>query len=212
MTAPIPVAEFLDEALPPAFSDETLALEFAELYGERLRYVAAWSKWYHWTGMHWQADDTLLAFDLARVVCRSAASACNNHKVAKLLASAKTVAAVERLARSDRSLAAEVGQWDRNIWLLEHTGRYNRSPLGKDGQSHFHDDYITRVTASSPGGACPIWCRFLSQVTDGDVELQSFLKRVLIFLRRDERACSLFSVRHRRQRKTHQRLIQLQEF
>jgi hypothetical protein len=34
------------------------------------------------------------------------------------LLSAKTIAAVERLARSDPRLAASVDQWDRDPWLL----------------------------------------------------------------------------------------------
>ena len=34
--------------------------------------------------------------------------------------SAKTVAAVEMLARSDRRIAATVDQWDRDPWLFNH--------------------------------------------------------------------------------------------
>ena len=35
----------LEEPRPPAFSDEALALRFAELHADDLRYVAAWGKW-----------------------------------------------------------------------------------------------------------------------------------------------------------------------
>ncbi len=38
-------AEILDAARPPAFSDEALALRFAERHAIALRYVAAWGKW-----------------------------------------------------------------------------------------------------------------------------------------------------------------------
>ena len=102
----------------PAFTDEALALRFAELHEDELRYVASWSKWLHWTGTRWQPDETLFAFDLARAVCREAAGECNDTKIATVLASARTVAAVERLARSDRRLAATSDQWDRDLWLL----------------------------------------------------------------------------------------------
>ena len=40
----------IEEARPPAFTDEALALHFAEARAEDLRYVAAWSKWLMWDG------------------------------------------------------------------------------------------------------------------------------------------------------------------
>jgi len=38
------------------------------------------------------------------------------------IASAKTVAAVERLAKSDRRIAATVAQWDSDPWMLNTPG------------------------------------------------------------------------------------------
>ena len=58
----------------------------------------------------------MLAFDLARKICREAAA--QSEKEAKVLASAKTVAAVERLAKADRKLAATTEQWDTNAYLI----------------------------------------------------------------------------------------------
>ena len=71
-----------EEIRPPAYTDDALALSFAERHADDLRYVAAWSKWLHWKGTHWQLDTTLRAFNLAREVCREAASECNNGKLA----------------------------------------------------------------------------------------------------------------------------------
>src|ERR1017187_8093138 len=93
---------------PPAFSDEALALGFAELHAGDLRYVAAWGRWLSWDGTRWQFDNTLAAYDLVRKVCRVAAAQCNKGKIASVLASAKTVAAIERLAKADRRIAATV--------------------------------------------------------------------------------------------------------
>ena len=84
----------------PAFSDEALALRFAERHADSLRFVAAWNKWLRWDGARWSFDDTLHVFDLARTVCRAAAAESGKQKTAALVASAKTVAAVERLARA----------------------------------------------------------------------------------------------------------------
>ena len=121
-----PPLEVADDR-PPAFSDEALALGFADTYLDKLRYVAVWSKWMIYSGGRWALDDTLKAFSLSRVVCRIAAAECNT-KAKKTIASAKTVAAVERLARADRRLAAITDQWDRDDFLLN-------TVLGEDNDS-----------------------------------------------------------------------------
>ena len=107
------------DARPPEYSDEALALRFATARGEVLRYIAAWGRWYEWSGVVWAPDDTLAAYDLVRHECRAAAAEiaardtpATAKKQAANVASAKTVAAVERLTRSDRRLAATVSQWD----------------------------------------------------------------------------------------------------
>ena len=107
-----PTVEVAD-ARPPEFSDEALAQRFARLHGEGLRYIAAWSQWYAWTGARWELDSTLDAFDRARAICRAASSDTKiKPHIQTALASAKTVAAVERLAKADRRIAATVDQWD----------------------------------------------------------------------------------------------------
>jgi putative DNA primase/helicase len=40
------------------------------------------------------------------------------------------------------------------------------------------EDYFTKTTAVEPGGECPMWMRFLDEVTAGDVDLQSYLRRI----------------------------------
>ena len=107
-----PVVEVAD-ARPPEFSDEALAQQFARLHGDGLRYIAAWSQWYAWTGARWELDSTLDAVDRARAICRAASSDTKiKPHIQTALASAKTVAAVERLAKADRRIAATVDQWD----------------------------------------------------------------------------------------------------
>ena len=166
------------EQVPPAYTDEALALRFADEHGERLRYVAAWNKWYIWGGTHWRPDDTLSAFNDARKICRAASAECNKARQRSAIASAKTVAATLGLARADRRLAATVDQWDANDWLLS-------TPAGtvdlRTGEQRAHQpgDYITKLTAVAPGGTCPAFLRFLAEVTDEDIQLQAFLQRLL---------------------------------
>ena len=103
--------------IPPA-AEDTIALLFAERHALELRYVAAWGSWLSYDGTRWGRDSTLHAFDRARAICREVAADCE--RAAHAVASAKTVAAVERLARADRRLAATVSQWDASGWDLQH--------------------------------------------------------------------------------------------
>jgi putative DNA primase/helicase len=96
----------------PAYSEEALALRFAERHERDMRFLAARGKWLFWAGTHWEFDDTLACYDKARAVCREAAAKCSKPGIASTIASAKTVAAVERLARADRRLAATIDHWD----------------------------------------------------------------------------------------------------
>ena len=165
------------DARPPEFSDEALAQRLARVRGDRLRYVAAWAHWYGWTGARWEQDTTLDAFDHARAICRAASSEADKAHIKTALASAKTVAAVERLTRADRRIAATVEQWDTHSWLLPTPGGevdLRRGKLGPAKSEH----YITKITPVRPGGKCPLWRAFLARITDGDTELQSYLARV----------------------------------
>jgi putative DNA primase/helicase len=150
--------------------EDRVALAFAEEYASSLRYVAAWGRWLAWEGARWVPDDTLHTFDRIRSLCRDSSAK----------ASAQMVAAVERLARADRRLAATVDQWDASPGLLNtlggvvdlHTG--HRRPARSD-------DYLIKITAVGPDASCsiPIWIGFLDRVTGGDTELAAFIRRVL---------------------------------
>jgi putative DNA primase/helicase len=165
-----------EETRPPAFTDEALALAFAQRHADDLRYVAAWGKWLSWTGTYWQFDDTLKAFDYARRICRGAAAACNKEKIAAAIASAKTVAAVERLAKADRRLAATVDQWDADLWLLNTPGGVVDLRTG-DVVARRPDQYFTKITSVGPSGDCPRFLAFVNAITGGDIELQRYLRR-----------------------------------
>jgi putative DNA primase/helicase len=103
------------DELPP-HAEDAIALVFAERHGHEMRYVVKWGQWQSYDGARWAEDDTLHAFDRARAICREIAIDCE--KASSVVASAKTVAAVERLARADRRLAATAMQWDASGWAL----------------------------------------------------------------------------------------------
>jgi putative DNA primase/helicase len=163
------------EDAPPPFSDEGLALRFVKKHAGELRFVAARNNWLSWNGVRWQDEKTLYAFDLARHVCREAIAEGAKAKAALSVASAKTVAAVERLARADRRVSATAEQWDRDRWLLN-------TPDGvvdlRTGNLRPHDrlDYMTKITAVGPRGDCPIFKAFLNRITSA--KLATYLQRV----------------------------------
>ena len=103
---------------PPEFSDEALALLFAEQHGHELKHIAAWNKFYIWKESVWRSDETLEVYDWARRLCRKIAGSCSNKSIARIIAGKTTVSTVVTLARVDRRIAATSEQWDRNSWLL----------------------------------------------------------------------------------------------
>jgi putative DNA primase/helicase len=101
---------------PVPFSEDALALAFAERFAGKFKYVHGTSprRWFSWDAEAeaWATDSTLLHLDRIRSVCREAAAGCDDAHLARELTSASTISAVERLARCDRRLAAtryEVG-------------------------------------------------------------------------------------------------------
>jgi putative DNA primase/helicase len=174
-----PLDDGEDERLPE-FSDEALALRFAEHHANDLRYVAVWGKWLWFVGTHWRADDTLRTFDAARRLCRTAAATCIKEKTAVAIASAKTVAAVERLARADRRLALRVDDLDADPWALNTPAGVIDLRTSKI-RAHRASDLFTKITSVAPDPKCAIstWRNFLLRVTNDNEELIGFLRRML---------------------------------
>jgi putative DNA primase/helicase len=56
----------------PEFSEDALALHLADQHSNEFRYIAAWGKWLVWTATHWEIENTLAVFDMARKICREA--------------------------------------------------------------------------------------------------------------------------------------------
>lgn len=163
---------------PTDTSDDALAVAFTARHGAGFRYVAKWGKWFKWTGTHWSEEPTLEVFDLARAVCRDATLGENMPGTRNRIASAATVAAVERLARADRQHAATVDQWDADPWALNTPAGVVDLTTGRMS-AHRPDAYMTKITGTAPKrGARPTWTAFLDRATGGDPDLAAFLQRV----------------------------------
>lgn len=164
------------KTMPPANSEDALALAFVDQHVDNLRYIAEWNRWHQWDGMRWRRDRTEIAFDLARQICRDAAAEAQTSD-RKRLASASTVAAVARLARADRRIAATVEEWDTDPDLLNTPGGVVYLPTGEI-LPHDPGLKMTKITAVEPGGSCPLWLMVLDQITAGNQPQVDYLQRV----------------------------------
>jgi putative DNA primase/helicase len=152
------------------WTQDSIALRFVEQHRDKLRFCHHTAKWYVWTGAIWKPDDTMLAFDYARSVCRDLGGS--------KLARAMDAGAVERFARADRAFAVTSELWDRYKYLLG-------TPAGtidlRTGELRLarQEDYITRATTIAPAENpdCPLWQQFVDQVTCHIADLRSFLQR-----------------------------------
>ncbi|MGE0713886.1 MAG: phage/plasmid primase, P4 family [Alphaproteobacteria bacterium] len=170
---------------PPEFSDDALASRFTAYHAGQLRYTEVWRRWSRWDGSRWRDDKTLAVFDLARAICRAAAAEAKliggtrSAALAAALASAKTVAAVERLARADRRHATHAEAWDADPWLLNTPGGTVDLRTGAI-HSNNPDDLITKITSVAPSDLVPTtWLRVLRRVTAGNEEMVAFLQRIM---------------------------------
>jgi putative DNA primase/helicase len=179
-----------DEAVP-SDSEDALALSFASLHADDLRYCEEWGRWMHWSGQAWTLDKTSGAYDMIRKHLRTFAGSLA-FQDARKVAAAKTVAAVERMARTDRRIVTTGDIWDADPWLLNTPGGILDLRTG-EMRPATPDEHMTKLTAVAPGGDCPTWRAFLQRAMAGDADLIAFIQRVLGYaLTGDTREHALF--------------------
>jgi putative DNA primase/helicase len=113
---------YIDTAIAPPvenlFTEDAMAQRFAERHADNLRYIARKGQWFQWDLARWREEETLLVFELVRLGIREDARQYGNGKPPREIFRAKTFAAVERIARSDRLIAARLDQFDADILTL----------------------------------------------------------------------------------------------
>ncbi|MEO5765334.1 MAG: phage/plasmid primase, P4 family [Casimicrobiaceae bacterium] len=151
-------------------------MEFVERYGNMYRYVPAWRRWLKWDGQRWDDDSTGRVYDvIRRLVWERVAGGLDERPTAN----ASFVWGVERLARTDQSIVVLPEQLDSDPWLLN-------TPSGivdlRTGGAREHDPLalLTKITRAAPDAAqgAELWATFLRNITLGDVELESYLRRL----------------------------------
>ena len=169
----------------PAYSDDALALAFSGRHNGQLVFVPAWSSWLRWDGCRWLRDDTLRVFDLIRALCRDEAARAEAEEkdgvaIAKSLTSASTIAAVERLARSDSRHARRAEDFDADPWALNTLAGVIDLKTGAL-RLHRRDDLFTKCTTVAPEPTMRPrrWIRFLLEITQGDRAMVRYLQRFI---------------------------------
>ncbi|MFN7004536.1 MAG: phage/plasmid primase, P4 family [Roseinatronobacter sp.] len=165
-------------------TEDGVARAFAAAHADRLRFCHSSGRWHVWTGTHWRKEETKLAFNWSREICRTRSASDPLSSAAKALAKAATAAAVERFAQADRAFAVTATAWDTDHWLLGTPGGTVDLRTGQLREAR-QTEMITKVTAAAPiplddfdaARDCPRWMAFLDQATGGDLEAIRFLQQ-----------------------------------
>jgi putative DNA primase/helicase len=173
-----------NEDVPPEYSEDSLALRFTGRYLERLAYCPAIG-WLDWTGSIWEEDNSGLALDLARKVCRDAANEAEANMelgsrrktIANTISSRRSFANVEAIARTDRRHIVKASDFDADPWVLNTPDGIVNLKSGNIRKAR-RSDLCLKSTAVGPGDECPTWLRFLRDCTLDDPDLIRYLRRV----------------------------------
>lgn len=163
---------FLSDEFPQ--TDEGNAQRFLAMHGDDVLYCHPWGKWLAWDGTRYRVDESAAVERLAK---ESLATIGDSTWRMKSQA-ARRLSDCLRLARVDRPVLPD--GLDVDPWLLNVK---NGVVDLRDGRLHPHDrsramtklapvEFLSRSEAE-----CPRWEDFVEQVTAGDSELASFLRR-----------------------------------
>jgi putative DNA primase/helicase len=165
------IIEFPDNPVP--LTEDDIAEDFALKYEGTLRFDHHVGKWFVWTGFYWKVNETGMAFDHARRLCRA------HRGTSSKMSSKKAAEGVEHMARRDPRFAVTSEIWDRDPFLLGTPGGTVDLRTGELKPAN-PTDYITKVVAVSPapkGTPFPVFQKFLTEATSGNLDLQRFLQQ-----------------------------------
>jgi len=172
-------------------TDAGNAEAIVSLYGNGLRYVKKWKRWFIYKEHHWvediQDEVVSMALDVIRAREIAATRLINDKKTrdkqlswAMSSESQYRIEAALGLAKKLPPVRATPEIWDRDSCLL---GVANGVVDLRTGElrSGRPDDYITLSTGIEfdPNATCPRWDRFLQEIFNKDKELINFIHRAV---------------------------------
>lgn len=165
------------EISPTPGSEDALAAELVDRFGENWRSLPMAGSWRYWSGDVWRRDEVNGVINLARGICGEAAARCDKLPEACKLASAKTIQAVVKLAATDPRITASPNAFDDHPMILGVPGALVDLNTGEIKPPR-RDLLLSRLAGASPKGSAPRWTSFIEEVTGGDRALAEYLQRV----------------------------------
>ena len=173
----------------PHFTDMGNGQRMYAAVKEKVFYVPQFDKWYIWAGTHWQEDDTFEIVRLAKqaVVAMYVEAATLDEEDRKALVkwaikseARQRLEAMVALLRSEPGIAVLPQELDRNPMLLA-CKNGTLDLVAGDLLPPDPDDLLTRCIEVDydPDADCPLWEKFLIRIMGGDLELVSFIQRLV---------------------------------
>lgn len=176
-------------------SENYLATRLVDLYGQDIRYVAAWRKWLVWDGKRFKLDPSganvlRLARKLGKNLWNDLAAIgqggeARSQELKAAIAFCKagnkksTIQAIVELAKADDRVAIEPDELNANSSLLN---LQNGTLDLRTGEFRDHDrrDLLTQLAsvAFEPEAECPQWEDTLQRVFAGDQELTEYVQKI----------------------------------
>lgn len=166
------------------------AERFVKCHGQDLRYVHAWKRWLTWDGKRWNENAPYLvmrkAIDTVRGMYRDVADIYDDRERKEMLEHVKQserkgrLDAMVSLAHDLEGIPVVPEDLDANPWLVNCANGTLDLQRGKVYR-HRRENLLTKCipVPFDPEATCPIWDRFLDQITNGNEELISFLQRAV---------------------------------
>lgn len=177
------------KATPVGIGDSTLA----ELFGAQNDDGRFDGQWRTWDETRWRGDGAELRVLAAirEFLKREIAPGVRSKKERTAVESSGKLHAIAHELRLLRVIGSDV--WDAQPWLLN-------TPVGvwelrgtPRLRAHRRDDYITKITAVSAGGDCPLWLNHIEFVTNGDRAYARFLQKLAGYALTGVRTAQIFA-------------------
>lgn len=166
-----------------------LTERFAQRYANQFRYVSDLGKWHVWDGTRWKKDIRNAVTAAAMEMCSEigavvrASKAFDNDKArirwARYFESARIIEATVRLASKSPALVLTSDQLDADDFLFNTADGTVDLRTGVM-RPHNPRDLITKLAGASLADIpCPVFEKFLDDITCGDSELAEYLQTAL---------------------------------
>jgi len=175
---------------PNVLTDLENARRFAEQHRDSVRHMAKSRQWLVWDGKRWvpdgaaevqrRAKETVRALHTAAMKVKDSGDREKRLRHAISAQSAKRIAGMIELAKSEPGIPVTPDQLDTDPWLLNvengtldlHTGELRK---------HRREDLITKIApvVYDANAACPKWEEFLDRVMAGDSDRVRYVQKIL---------------------------------